>query len=146
VRVSKEIPHRSHGEAVHRRRILADRRQEVSDINKRIVDRIQGKQSLEEIGKLLSPDDLTLSIMNIQEREQTRAELEIKQIWLQLKLGMITQEQQKQLLTSKFDELENGKADVYHWLVDNAHGPSRAQQIRDNVMPPIRVAGYYTKR
>jgi len=141
-----QIPHRSHGEAVHRRRALADGRQGVSEINKRIIDRIQGKQRLEEIGNFLSPEDLTLASMQHPQQEQTRAELEIEQMWLQLKLGMITQEQQRQLLTSKFDELEKGKADVYHWLVDNANGPSRAQQIRDKVMPPIRIAGYYTKR
>lgn len=144
--MNKEIPHRSHGEAVHRRRELAAKRQEVFDISQRIMKRIEVKERLAEIEKLLSPDDLTLSVMNLQERERTRAELEIEQIWLQLKCGVITKAQQLQSLTSKFDELEKAKPDVYHSLVRNDHGLSIAQQIRDNVMPPIRVAGYYTKR
>lgn len=100
-----------------------------------------------EIDQILSPDDQTLSIMNIQEREQTRTGLEIEQIWLQLKFGMITQAEKEKLLSSKFDELEQAKPDVYRWLTSrNEHGLSMAERIRDKVMPPIRIAGFHAKR
>lgn len=99
-----------------------------------------------EIDQILSPDDQTLSIMNIQEREQTRTGLEIEHIWLQLRLGIITPAEKQRLLAGKFDELEKHKSSLYRWLTENEHGLSMAERIRDKVMPPIRVAGYYTKR
>ncbi|MBU1326936.1 hypothetical protein KKG44_04890 [Patescibacteria group bacterium] len=136
----------SYGKAVNRRRILAEHRRGIHDISRRIIERIEAKDRLAELGKLLSPDNGTLSRMNAYDREQTRAELEIEQIWLQLKCGLITQEQRNQLLSSKFDELEKAKPDVYHELVKNDHGLSIAQQIRNRVIPPIHVGGYYTKR
>jgi hypothetical protein len=102
-------------------------------------------QHLAEIKKLLSPDNLELSQMNLQEREQRRAEWKIEEIWLKFKLGKITKAEQQHDLSSLFDELEGGMPDVYHRLVDNTHGPSRAQQIRDEVIPQIRIGGYYAK-
>jgi len=147
VRVSKEIPHRSHGEAVNRRRILAETRQRaVFNVDQRIIERSQAGRRLTEIDQILSPDDKTLSIMNIQEREQTRTGLEIEHIWLQLKLDIITQAEKERLLADKFDELEKHKPSLYRWLTENEHGLSMAKQIRNKVMPPIRVTGYYTKR
>lgn len=95
---------------------------------------------------LLSPDNVSMSMKNPAERERMQAELEIEQIWLQLKLGIISPDEQKQLLSGKFDELEQMKPGVYKQLVASDHGMSVAQQIRDKVMPLIRIAGYHTKR
>lgn len=139
----KKIPH---GEAKHRRRELARHRRDISDIAQQIIKKIEARDRLAEIEKRLSQDNFALSVMSPQEREQTRAELEIEQIWLQYKCGLITQEQQNQLLSSKFDELEKARPDVYHELVRNDHGLSIAQQIRNRVISPIRIGGYYTKR
>ncbi len=141
----KKLPH---SEAVYRRRILAATRQAVVfDIDKKILETSQAQERLEEIGKLLSPDDTSLSLLNAQELGQTRTGLEIEQIWLQFKLGMITPAEKQQLLANKFDELEKSNPDVYQWLVSGSeHGLSMAERIRDKVMPPIRVEGYYTKR
>lgn len=139
---------RSHGEAVHRRRILAATRQgEVFDVNKKILETSQAQERLEEIEKLLSPDDTTLSLLNAQEREQTRASLEIEGIWLQFRLGIVTQPDKQRLLTGKFDELEKTKPDVYQRLVTKSdQGLSMAERIRDKVIPPSNIAGFYTKR
>jgi len=137
-----------HSEAVHRRRILAATRQAaVFKVNERITERSQAGQRLAEIEELLSPDNQSLSVLNAQELEQTRTGLEIEHIWLQLKLGSITQPEKEQLLKSKFDELEQANPDMYQWLVSkNEQGLSMAERIRDKVIPPTRVAGYYTKR
>lgn len=147
--MSKESKKRlSHGEAVHRRRILAKMRQEtVLNVDQRIIEKRQAEWRLMEIDQILSPDDETLSIMNIQEREQTRTGLEIERIWLQLRLGIIPPAEKQRLLAGKFDELEEVKPDVYAWLVArNKHGLSMAERIRDKVMLPLYVGGYYTKR
>ena len=116
-------------------------------MNERITERSQAGQRLAEIEELLSPDNQSLSVLNAQELEQTRTGLEIEHIWLQLKLGSITQPEKEQLLKSKFDELEQANPDMYQWLVSkNEQGLSMAERIRDKVIPPTRVAGYYTKR
>ena len=137
-----------HSEAVHRRRILAATRQAaVFEVNERITERSQAGRRLAEIEELLSPDNQSLSVLNAQELEQTRTGLEIEHIWLQFKLGSKTQPEKEQLLKSKFDELEQANPDVYQWLVSkNEQGLSMAERIRDKVIPPTRVAGYYTKR
>ncbi len=137
-----------HGKAVNRRRILAETRQRaVFNVDQRIIERSQAERRLMEIDQILSPDDQTLSIMNDQEREQTRTGLEIERIWLQFKFSMITPVEKQRLLAGKFDELEKTKPDLYNWLVArNEDELSMAERIRDKVMPPIRVAGYYTKR
>jgi len=136
----------SYGGAKHRRSELSTFRKEVSDLNKRITEELNAQDRLAEIGTRLSGDP-TLSIANLMEREQTRAELEVEQLWLQLKLGFISQGQQQQLLSREFNKLEKGMPDVYNWLVGiDLHGPTRAQQIREKVIPPIRIAGYSTKR
>ncbi len=150
MRVNQEQnPNRPRGEAIHRRRILAvARRFAVFDPDERIIEMSQAKQRLAYIDQLLSPDDPTLSDLNDQEREQTQTGVEIERIWLQLKLGRITQEEKKRLLAGKFDELERDKPGVYNWLVarDKHGGLSMAERIRDKVMPPTRVEGYHTKR
>ena len=144
----RRLPRLPHSEAAHRRRILAATRQAVVfDVSRKIIETSQARQRLEEIGEFLSPDNTSLSFLNAQELEQTRTTLEIEGIWLQCRLGIITQPEKQQLLTSKFDELEQTKPDVYQWLVAKSeHGLSMAEQIRDKVFPPTRFAGYYTKR
>lgn len=143
----KERDRLPHSEAVHRRRILAAKRKaEVFDVNKKILETSQAQERLEEVRRLLSPDDTTLSSLNPQELEQTRTALEIESIWLQFKLGIITQADKQKLLTGKFDELKETKPNVYTWLIDeNEHGLSMAEKIRDKVIPPTHVGGYYTK-
>jgi hypothetical protein len=138
--------HLSYGDAKHRRRELSTFRKDVSELNKRITEKLNAQDRLAEIGARLSGDP-TLSIANPLEREQTRAELEVEQLWLQLKLGFISQGQQQQLLSREFNKLEKGKPGVYNWLVGtDFHGPTKAQQIRDKWFPPIRIAGFTTKR
>lgn len=138
----------SRGVAIHRRRILAETRQNaVFDVNTKILERRQAEERLVEIDFLLKPDNQTLSMMNELERDQTRIGLEIERIWIQVKLGIITPGEKQQALASTFDELEKTKPHLYQWLTfKNEHGLSMAEKIRNKVFPPTRVAGYYTKR
>lgn len=137
----------SHSKVKHRRGTLAEARRGVFDVDKRIIDRSQAERRLAQIEELLSPDNQSLSTLDAQELELTRTGLEIEYIWLKLKLGIITQTENQQLLTSRFDELQQTKPDVYQWLVlENEHGLSMAQWIRNKVFPPTLVAGFYTKR
>lgn len=136
----------SHGEAVYRRRLLAEARQKgVFNIDQHIIDKNQAQRRLTEINQYLSPEDQTLSVMDSQQQEQTRTELEIERIWVQFKLELITPADKQRLLAAKFDEVEKKPA-LYDWLTKNEHGLSMAEKIRDKVMPPTRIAGYYTKR
>lgn len=85
--------------------------------------------------------------MNDQEREQTLTSLEIERLWLQLKLGIITQAEKQQSLEGICKELKENKPDVYNWLfAEDKQGLSMARRIRDKVFPPIYVGQYYTKR
>lgn len=144
--MSKE--HLSKSERIHRRRALADhRRHDLDVVSRQIIKKIEAKNRIMEIDALLSPKNPTLRLLAPMESEQTRASLEIEKIWLQLKCGMIKQDEHSQLLQQKFTDLEKKMPDVYHWLTDmNLDTLSRAQQIRNKVIPPIRIEGFYTKR
>lgn len=138
--IPERTPRRSRSERKFIRREKARDRQDIAKINQHIEINVN-KHLLAAVGKLLSPEDLTLSALPHPQQEQTRASLEIKQIWLKLKCGVINQEQNKQLLSEKFDKLQGAMPDVYYWLVHtNLDGPSRAQKIRDEIFPPIRIA------
>ena len=100
-----------------------------------------------EIDHYLSPEDQSLSIMTVRERDQTRTGLEIERLWLQLKLGIITQPEKQQSLEGICNELKEYKPDVYNWLfAEDQHGLSMVKRIRDKIFPPIYVGQYYTKR
>ncbi len=144
--MSKEQLSRS--EKIHRRRTLADhRRHDLDVVSRQIIKKIEAKNRLTEIEKILSPKNPVLRLLAPMEQEQTRASLEIEQIWLKLKCGMIKQDEHSQLLQQKFTQLEKKLPDVYHWLTDmQGRNPSRAQLIRNQVIPPIRIDGFYTKR
>ncbi|MCX6792297.1 MAG: hypothetical protein NT149_04645 [Candidatus Gottesmanbacteria bacterium] len=119
----------------------------VINIDARIIDKNQARVRLEEIGQYLSPEDQTLSIMTDQEREQTLTSLRIENIWLRLKLEIITPAEKERSLAGIFKELKK-KPDVNNWLfAEDQHGLSMVVRIRDKVMPPpIYVGRYFTKR
>ena len=143
----EHIPHRSHGREINRRKILAiARKAAVLDVDALIIEKKQARDRLTKIDWTLSPNSQELSEMTDPERDQTRTGLEIERIWLQLKLGIITPAEKEQSLAGIFKEVEK-KPDVNNWLfAKDQHGLPMAVRIRDKVMPPIRVAGYYTKR
>lgn len=138
----------SKSERIHRRRTLADhRRHDLDIVSRQIIKKIEARNRITEIDRILSPKNPVLRLLAPMEREQTRAILEIEKIWLQFKCGMIKQDEHSQLLQQKFTELENGKPDIYHWLTDmQLDTLSRVQQIRNKVFPPVRIGGFYTKR
>jgi hypothetical protein len=119
----------------------------VLDVDARIIDKRQARERLMEIDQYFSPEDQSLSIMNDQEREQTLTSLEIERLWLQLKLGIITQAEKQQSLEGICKELKENKPGVYNWLfAEDKQGLSMVRRIRDKVFPPIYVGQYYTKR
>ena len=136
----------SHGGAIHRRREIGAARQDISRLSKEIIGRLEARTRLKEIDSLLSPGNPILSLVSYVDRDKDRASLEIEQIWLKYKLGISTQAEQQSGLSKKFDDLEKGMPAVYDWLTKIDNGPSKAQQIRDKVIPPIRIAGFPTKR
>ena len=103
------------------------------------------KERLEKIGRLLSPNNHKLLVMNHMERAIYRAELKIEQNWLQLKCGLINQEQQEQLLSEYMDKLFRTMPDVHKVLVGDEIRPSIAREIHDKVFPPP-IPGYRARR
>jgi hypothetical protein len=117
----------------------------VLNVDARITDKNRGRERLMEIDRTLSPDDQTLSRMTDPERDQTRAGLEIERIWLQLKLGIINQDEKDRSLAGIVKD-SSKKPDVNNWLfAEDQHGLSMAARIRDKVFPPISVGRYYVK-
>ena len=113
----------------------------VFNVNEKIFGNEQAKRRLDQVEDLLKPDNQTLSALNEQERERTRSGLEIEHIWLQFKLGVITAEEKRYQLSSKFDELEQGKPTVATWLFQkNERKLSMVERIRNKVMPPMLFA------
>jgi hypothetical protein len=139
--------HLSRGEAVNRRRALAiARKTALLDIDARILEKQQARDRLQEIDWELSPESLTFSEMTQPELDQTRVALEIERIWLQSKLGIITPVEKQRSFDDIFKKIQR-KPEVHRWLTsENEHGVSMLQRIRDKVIPPIRIEGYYTKR
>lgn len=129
-----------------RTRIAEVRRTLIPDIAKRLEQTYFDKERLEVITMQLSAEQPVKLPEPVE--GQTRAELEVERAWLQLKLGIITQAEQQSVLSEKFNEWEQRLPDVYHALTaPNREGISRAQEIRNKVMPPPpKIAGFYTKR
>jgi hypothetical protein len=127
---------------------VKDRRINIPELNRQIIEGIKTRDRLAEIKRLLSSDSLAMSAMKLQEKARVRAKLEIEQIWQMLKCEMISEPKQQHLLSSKFDEWQKIIPDVYIWLVTPGEdGMSEAQKIRYKVMPPRpRIAEYHTKR
>lgn len=127
--------------------MLADQRSGVSIIHERFLEADVNRRRLAEIGQLLSDPILPFADpLKKLEQEGNRVSLEIEQIWLRGKVGIITQAQSQHEASEKFDELEKKRPDIYDWLVGkNPDEPTRAQLIHDKVFPSIRVAGFFTK-
>lgn len=81
-----------------------------------------------------------------QQEEQCRAELEIELIFLQCKIGKITQADQQKRLSELLDTIEKTNSNLYDVLIGDEIRPSRVQEIKNKVIPPIHVVGYHTKR
>lgn len=79
--------------------------------------------------------------MNDMEKAIYRASLEIEKSWWELKCGVTTADQQKQSLSDYMDNLQHTMPDVHNALVYvKLDEPSRAQKIRDEIFPPVRIA------
>lgn len=131
----------SSSEAAHRRQVLAEERRKIPPdyFSRRIIDALQAERRLVEVGNLLERED-GLS-------PSEKASLKIEVIWLEFRLERITQAERQSRLQTLLNRLEEKEPEVYNWLIDeNENGSTPLAQIRDIVLPPVKIGGYYTKR
>lgn len=134
--MSKERERPSHSAAVHRRRVLAQERREPSPAL--IGRQPEEPQRLSDVVKLLKSDSLI---------SQERASLEVEAVWLQFKSGRMSSSNRQSTLTRLLDNMEKTQPEVYRWLtIEGKDGVSPLTEIRDKVIPPVKIAGYHTKR
>lgn len=136
-------------ESVHRRRVLAEERKKglpPGFLEQQVSDSIQAERRLGEIEFLLDAgkpekslaQDLTPVI---------EASLRAEKVWLQFRLGRITQAERQSHLQRMLNSLEDEQPDVFRWLTEeDDEGLSPFVRIRDKVIPPSKAGGYYTKR
>lgn len=133
----------SHGEAVHRRRVLVQKRKKVPPdlIKWPVTEQQQTKGRLEEITNLLEAENR----LSPQKKAALKA---VEGIWLEFKLGEITQSKRQSVLDKFLNDLKQEEPEVHLWLTtkNGDNGPPPLVAIRDRVMPPRKIGGYYTKR
>lgn len=138
----------SHGEQIHRRRVLAEaRREPPPDREERRTadskdDPIRlARVELRNIEARLSPDSET-SMTPLD-----RASLEVEKIWLKFKVGDISADERSSRFQKKLNDLETSSPDVFDLLIrENGSGFTLLAKIRDKVIPPTEIGGFHTKR
>jgi len=131
----------SRGQASYRREILARARQTTPPdlIEQRIADQQQAKKRFEEVKRLLMTED------NLTPPE--KISLRVEKIWLAFRLGRIPQSERQSRLQRMLNDLEKENPDLFQWLTEeDDQGLTLLARIRDKVLPPQRIGGYYTKR
>lgn len=140
----------SSSEAAHRRQVLAEERRKPSFIEQTIFEKEQAERRFVEVKSLLNSEGTALEELAVQEElslEQIRVSLEIEQIWLKFRLEHISQAKRQSLLQKKLDKLEREDPDLLEWLTtSDEDDEALLGSIRNRVIPPIRVKGFYTKR
>lgn len=138
----------SHGDRVHRRRVLAEARQELSpDRGKRATadfkdDPIrQARNRLSNIESALSPDSET-SMAPLD-----RACLEVERTWLEFRAGMIYENERTAKLQGILNYWKTENPEVFDLLTqENGNRITLLAKIRGEVIPPIKIGGFHTKR
>lgn len=136
----KEPPH---GEQVYRRRVLASTRQKSSlDGERWSVEEVEkARERLMSVEAMLSP---------VNEANTTpfqRASLEIEKIWLRFKTGKISGSERQSNLGRTLNYWEINNHEVFDQLTqENGDGITLLAGIRNRVIPPINIGGFYTKR
>jgi len=134
----------SRSEKIFNRRKKEKDRDNIAKINQ-TIEINANLWRLAEVGKLMLPENPQFLIMNDMEKALYRAELKVEQNWLQLKCGVINQDEQKQLLSEYMEKLLHTMPDVYNLLIDDEIRPSTARKIHDKVFPP-KPMGFPAKR
>ncbi|MFA4827245.1 MAG: hypothetical protein WC596_03290 [Candidatus Shapirobacteria bacterium] len=133
----------SHGEKVHRSRVLAAARRESSfDEERWSVEEVEkARKRLMSVEAMLSP---------VSEANMTpfqKASLEIEKIWLRFKTGKISGSERQSNLGRTLNYWETNNHEVFDQLTqENGDGITLLAGIRNRVIPPINIGGFHTKR
>ncbi|MGB9637200.1 MAG: hypothetical protein ACPLY7_00170 [Microgenomates group bacterium] len=131
-------PSLSHGEAVHRRRVLAEARREGSLARRELEIREAREKARETERRLFSEGE---SIKPLE-----KASLEIEIIWWKFKAEEISEEKRTNELEKILRSLEVSDPEVFLELTrENGEGITLLAKIRNKVIPS-RIEGFYTKR
>jgi len=134
---------RSHGEQIHRRRVLAEERK-FSGESAVVVNLNRMHSRIDEIESLLHPPS------QIKTQEITpleRAKLSVESVWLRNKMGIISTDDRINELGRILDHLEEKEPEVFRELTDtNGQGKSFVLQMSDRFNQPVVIGGYHTKR
>ena len=133
----------SHSEEVHRSRVLADarRRPSLSEERWSVEEVEKARKRLIIVEEMLSP----VSEINMTRLE--RASLQIEGIWLRFKTGKISENERQSDLAITLNHWNTYDREVFVLLTqENGDGVSRLVEIRNKVVPPIKIGGFYTKR
>lgn len=128
--------------AVQRRRALAAARREITPdyFEREIRTRQEAEERLQKNREILGQEDNLTSKENVS--------LTIENIWLKFKLDRLSQAERQSQLQKFLNDLEGKAPDIYNWLTsaEFTNWVSPLVRIRDRVIPPKTIEGYYTKR
>lgn len=128
----------SKGAARHRREVLAFARKD-QNFDPEIKEKSLTEKKSEAVVKKLQEDELT---------PEQKAFLKVEKIWLDFKMHIIDQRERQLRLNKLLNELEKKSFDVYRKLAveKTENGVTKLVEIRDRIMPSIKIEGYHTKR
>lgn len=139
----------SHGKQVQRRRVLGEaRREPLPDRGERRTIDSKDDPIRQARIRLLSVE-LALSPDNEESMSPSeKASLEVERIWLKFKVGDISERKRLAEVDSILDNLSRKNPEVHKSLTKlNGDGmTTRLVEIRDRVIPPIKIGGFHTKR
>lgn len=143
--IKMSTPERSRGEKIHRRRDMAEERKKTPPVPP--VRKAGEAESLEvrliNIEVVLSPTNLALKEL----KPQRIAEMEFERIWLLAKVEGMRDAERQSLLQKELNRWEEKNPEVFkHLTTVNGNGLTPLARIRDSVIPPRLVSGYYTKK
>lgn len=135
------------GIAAQRRQVLAEERSRLDYTERQIEHGIREKGLAER--RLVEVKDLLDSQTSRPLRDCTSEEigLRVELIWLEFRLERITQAKRQSQLQGLLNGLEVENPEVFQWLTgEDEEGKTELARIRNQVIPPIDIKGFYTKR
>lgn len=138
----------SHGKQINRRRVLAEARREPSPDREERRTADSKDDPIRQARIRLLNVELALSPNNEESMAPSEeASLEIERIWLEFKVGDISADERNSRFQKKLDDWGTSNPDVFDLLTRvNGSGVNRLAEIRDKVIPPIKIGGFHTKR
>jgi hypothetical protein len=133
--------------AAHRRQTLAEERSKPDYNQQRIEQGIREKALAER--RLTEVKDLLDSQTTKPLKDCTSEEvgLRVEVIWLEFRLERISQAKRQSQLRKLLNGLEVENPLVFQWLTgEDEEGKTELARIRDQIIPPIEIKGFHTKR